>query len=141
MGSKLGLLDKYAAKENSYEWHFPGQEFTGPGTHIISKILKHVLPVNKTDFLTMLHDIQYLQYAGIDDVNFADDLAIKQVDYDLPGLATKLGLTIRKLLNLPFNTTKFPIPDTRIMGSLLMNIAKKQYADLFQKYNVDINLY
>ncbi len=92
----------------------------------------------------MLHDIQYLQYSGIKNVDEIDDLAIKLSDYDLPGIATKIGLTLRKALGLTFNKHKrLSDPDARILGSELMNFVKTNpiYAQLFQKYNIDPRLY
>ena len=91
--------------EDSIQYHFPGQNYTGPGTHVYTNIMNYKLPVNKTDFVTMLHDIQYMQYAGIDNVDDIDDLAIAHADYDLPGIATKIGLTLRKLLKWKFNNS------------------------------------
>jgi len=84
------------------QFHYPGYEFMGPGTHIINKIQNFVQPVNRNDFLSMLHDIQYLQTAG-DDPSWADKLAIVQSDNSLSGLALKSGLLTRYSFGLNFN--------------------------------------
>ncbi len=127
------------------EYHFPGQEFTGPGTRVITKIINGVQPVNKTDFATMLHDIQYLQLAGASkqQISHSDDLAMSNAGNDLAGIATKIGLTARKILGLRFDT---PITDksytvTNKIGDMLMHKVKKDYKPLFNKYNVNINDY
>jgi hypothetical protein len=89
------------------------------------------MPKNKTDFVTLLHDIQYMQ--KIDPVQ-ADNIAIANADYSLPGIVTKTGLTIRKYLGLKFNDDKH-----YEIGDLAMNFIMKspQYSKLFTKYNVD----
>lgn len=121
--------------------HFPGQEFTGPGTHVITKILGSVMPRNKTDFVTMLHDIDYLRNAGLrKGADLADELAIRNADYSSPGIATKVGLTVRKALGLNFNKAMSGYTDeqTRKLGALLMNhvFVTPPYKGLFDIYGI-----
>jgi hypothetical protein len=108
----------------------------GPGTHIIDRINHRILPTTKTDFVAMLHDIDYLMGSGSDKwTKFADDRAIQHAPNTFTGLLMKAGLSVRKILNLPFNkTTK-----NAAVASDLMKIAKSDpiYAKLFDKYQID----
>jgi hypothetical protein len=84
-------LQKYSELEtilNNTEYHVPGQSFTGPGTHVATKLLNNILPKNKTDYYTMLHDIEYSGPSSLkSDLN-----TILRSDFDIPGVLTKLGL-------------------------------------------------
>lgn len=97
-----------------------------------------VLPVNKTDFVTMLHDIQYLQHANkdalIDDVK-----AIKNSDNSLAGIATKVGLLTRIYTGFAFNTTDYDTAEAKQVGDALMTRVKydEPYRDLWEKYGVN----
>lgn len=140
------MLTAAAAKETSIEFHFPGQEFTGPGTHVITKILNKVMPRNKTDFVTMLHDIDYLRNAGlVTGASLADYVAIYNADYSLPGIATKLGLTIRNAFGFNFNKNIDGYTDeqTRKIGVMLMHYVMNTYpyAGLFAIYGVRMSDY
>lgn len=89
----------------------------------------------------MLHDIQYMQTAE-GDANKVDDLAINNAGWDLPGLATKVGLTFRKRLGLIFNPKLDMLTkdETHLVGDQAMTLATTQepYRSLFGKYNVNI---
>lgn len=102
--------------------------------------MQKVLPTNKTDFVTMLHDIEYLQNAGNNALS-SDLRAIKNSDYSIPGLATKAGLGIRSALGLEFNK---PIPgynakQTNAIGDLLMTkvVTEQPYRQLFKQYGIN----
>jgi len=100
-----------------------------------------VLPKNKTDFVTMLHDIDYLRNAGLKHgADLADDLAINNADYSMAGLATKIGLGVRKGLGLKFNQAMngYTEEQTRKLGVLLMNyvMVTNPYQRLFQIYGI-----
>lgn len=140
------MLSSAAARERSFEFHYPGQQFTGPGTHVITKILSKVMPRNKTDFVTMLHDIDYLRNAGlVKGASLADELAIHNSDYSLPGIATKIGLTIRNTFGFNFNKPIDGYTDeqTRKIGVMLMHYVMNTfpYASLFRFYGVRMSDY
>lgn len=83
------------------EYHYPGHQYTGPGTNVVYKIYNGIYPVNYQDAVTLLHDIDYMSYINAD---LADDKAISLSDYSLAGIATSVGLTLRKMLGLRFNS-------------------------------------
>lgn len=82
--------------EDSIEFHYPGQNFTGPGTHIYQRVMDKVLPNNRTDAVTLMHDVDYMLATNSAMADKADADAIKNSDWSRAGLATKLGLTIRR---------------------------------------------
>jgi hypothetical protein len=114
----------------------------GPGTHIISRVYSDTQPVNKNDFLALLHDIQYLQCAGVNPT-YPDKLAIVQSDYSLSGFAMKLGLLSRYAFGLQMNDNLEGLThaQTRSIGDTLMKIIKERNINLFRLYNVDPDLY
>jgi hypothetical protein len=95
----LEQLKEYinGGNENSMEFHFPGQQFTGPGTHVITKIINRIPPSNKTDYHTMLHDLNYMRATNNYEAAYYDYLAIRDTDFDTPGIATKIGLVVRNI--------------------------------------------
>lgn len=83
--------------------------------------------------LTLFHDLDYLHNH---DQTESDDRAIKATPYDLPGIATKIGLSLRKALGLKFNNKSedFQAYD-------LYKLAKENNKDLIEKYNIDMSPY
>jgi len=130
-------------KNSNTELHLPGQNFTGPGTRIVTRILNGVMPTNKTDAITMLHDIDYLSYAGMPRmIDRADTRAILNTPNDLPGVITKFGLTLRQLTQLNFAT---PLPglsthQTREIGQLLYEYVREDpaYQQKFKELKVKL---
>lgn len=96
-----------------------------------------VQPVNKNDFVAMLHDIQYYQNLS---PTMADNIAIVNADDSFSGYILKNGLKLRSMLNLPFNSTG--VTSNRL-GDILMNYVQtnKQYSHLFGKYGVSVSQY
>jgi len=86
------------------EYHYPGHNYTGPGTNVVRRIFRGDMPVNYQDAVTLLHDVDYMSHMSPD---VADDKAISLSDYSLSGIVTKMGLTIRKALGLRFNAPSY----------------------------------
>lgn len=124
----------------------PGQEFTGPGTHITEKILGSVQPSNYTDFVTMMHDIDYLRYYDQPvNILLSDLKAIKEADFDIPGAVTKIGLSAKILSGHRFDRPLYTssgeelTPEqTRAVGSELYSdvVRNENYANYFKKYGL-----
>ncbi len=126
-------------KEDSWELHFPGQRYTGPGTHIFNNIGNLVMPRNKTDAVTLMHDIDYVltgkpgnvisEYKAIK----ADYNAWKNADYSLAGIATQLGLGLRSGYSLPFHGS-----DNEQLGYKLKQFVKQSpsYMRKFEEYGL-----
>jgi len=79
--------------EDGVEYHYPGSNFTGPGTHVIDKVMSGVQPNSYTDSIARQHDIDYLKYndtylGGA----YADIKAIAQTylrPFDVEGMAMR----------------------------------------------------
>jgi len=112
----------------------------GPGTHIIERINNRIKPTNRTDFVAMLHDVDYLMGSG--DYSWtreADDRALSNADWSLGSILMKAGLTTRKVLDLPFN----PSTKNQKVANRLMSRIKQSstYAPLFGEYGIEPDLY
>lgn len=126
--------------ETSIEIHAPYMNFMGPGTHIVDRVNRRVMPRNKTDFVALLHDIDYLRTAGSSFGTAMSDLkAIWNADKDIYGAAMTAGLLARLYGNLKFN----PPTRNKQLGQQLMDIVKNspEYEPLFTKYKVSKWLY
>lgn len=127
--------------------HFPGQNFTGPGTHIVTHLLNHKMPANKTDFATMLHDIDYLRTAGHPELQRqVDDRAIHNSEWTkIEGLATVAGLSLRKILDLEYNKPMegYTAEQTQQIGEAAIQYVMNDphYYKLFDYYGVDPSQY
>lgn len=86
--------------EVSSQYHVPGYNYLGPGTHILENILKGVEPVNAIDQAAYWHDINYLASTSDEMRDRADDIAIKQFNIvgGPIGHISALGLNLNKVL-------------------------------------------
>jgi hypothetical protein len=96
------MLENYRKLEDSIEFHMPGQNYTGPGTHVINRVLDRKYPMNMTDAATLFHDIEYYMKAG-QSALLPDLRAIKDSDWSLQGLGVKIGMIARILSGKEFN--------------------------------------
>ncbi len=133
------ILNQMKNKDTkSIELHFPGQNYTGPGTHIISRIADGVMPNNKTDAATLMHDIDYMLATNKKESILADISAIKRSDKLTPeGLATTIGLTSRSLL-----TPQLFYGGNPLYGDVLKQYVKldPQYQQKFKEYGLSNEL-
>jgi len=113
----------------------------GPGTHISDKMHRGVQPLNKADFLAMLHDIEYMQNKSAIQ---SDIRAIKNANYDIPGIIMKAGLGSRILLSsIAPNLARFDaIKNPQLANHLLYKLKNdSKYKPLWSYYSVDPNEY
>jgi len=110
------------AQIDSKKWtHYPGSNYTGPGTPVVRNIAYHLLPQSYTDTVALLHDIDYLISNGESPYS-SDRTAIRKTDNSLEGIAMNIGLSLKTLL--PFykgnNTfSKLDKEQTKFVGNLL----------------------
>jgi hypothetical protein len=107
----------------------------GPGTRVVSKVRAGVLPTSHTDALALQHDIDYLT-AG---EKFNSDLrAITRSDTSIQGIAMKLGLTTRMVLDAM--THAFPyLPNFHLNGYYTKDDVRSIRAEarpLLEKYGI-----
>lgn len=121
---------------DSIQWHFPFHNYLGPGTHVHANILNGVKPIDKIDFLAMLHDIQYMQNIN---PTRADEIALNNAPFEfLDGIAMHIGLNLREKLNLKFNDTT-----NHALGDKLMYLVQNNstYSKLFEQYGISTHNY
>jgi len=137
-------LQKYALLEKTTEWHYPGSNYTGPGTHVITRILNHVFPTDYNDALTLIHDIEYLMYSKRPEIIArSDQTAINQATNNLHGMVIKIGLSIRKGLDLPFYKTIIPekvgyLLKDFVLQDLEWKSVLEQYGVSFGRYEISV---
>lgn len=51
-------------EKKQIEWHLPGYQFCGPGTHVCKRLKRGDRGINELDYACMIHDIEYYKYAG-----------------------------------------------------------------------------
>jgi hypothetical protein len=92
----------------------------------------------------MLHDIDYLRFAEDQASTIAADIkAIKNADFDMPGIATKIGLYLRmKLFSNKFNKrlSGMTVQQTHLLGEQLLLLARSdpKYQQTFKKFGVEL---
>lgn len=81
----------------------------------------------------LIHDIEYLTYSG--DATRFDWTAIKNSDFSVAGLATKLGLLLRSYYGWKFNTHN---SETYHIGQALRHYIQTnpKWQEALSKYNV-----
>jgi len=79
------------------EWHFPGHNFTGPGTRLNERLERGDEPVNRVDELSLHHDIRYqtIRRNSEDDgfLNFVSDYETINADVNFIGGAIEIALS------------------------------------------------
>jgi hypothetical protein len=131
--SGLSLNEIVQGEKEQKEWHLPGYKFCGPGTRVVTRLLRGDKGINELDEGCREHDISYLKDAG-------DDVALRKSDKRLREIAKKAGGISAYLVDKTFamkrvaedmglvNPSKFAaglsrksIPDQRKIGAFLYN--------------------
>jgi hypothetical protein len=127
----------------------------GPGTHIYRRVKDGVLPINRTDFAAMMHDIDYLSIIGKPELQTEMDIkALERAGFIGYGLVRLpkfsfgenlmvLGFNYRHWLNLNFatNNTKLTPTDVVALAIDLKNTVRKnrEMVELATRYGIDLN--
>lgn len=136
----------YKTLVETNEYHYPGHQFTGPGTNLYTRLSNKVMPVNRNDALTLLHDIDYFRFSGDPGkINRSDMQAITSSDYSLSGLAIKVGLLARIASQMDFSKPPegYTTKQTNVLGEKLFVYVKHHpsYSKMFKDYGIDLNTY
>jgi hypothetical protein len=134
------FLSEFVALETTFQLHFPGHFYIGPGTHVIHNVINGILPYSYNDAVALIHDINYLMYAG-EDVSLVDFEAINSFDKTTPaGIAGIIGLSLKQYLPFEINS---PLPtktnlETKEIGMILHDYVAND--DKFQNQFVNHKL-
>ena len=76
-----GALDvqKWLAKMG-IEFHLPGYQYMGPGTHLEKRLKRGDPGINRLDQIAKRHDIAYAQARNLQDKWKADDQMIRSIN-------------------------------------------------------------
>ena len=89
-------VQKWLAK-TGIEFHWPGYQYMGPGTHL-EKRLKHGDPgINRLDRIAKQHDIEYSRARNLQDKWKTDDKRIGAIQA-LPGKKTWTEALVQKIM-------------------------------------------
>ena len=94
-GGKLFDVQKLLNK-TGMEFHWPGYQYMGPGTHLKKRLARGDPGLNRLDRITKAHDIDYDKAKNLQDKWAADRKMIAKTD-QLPG---RTSLTERIVKNI-----------------------------------------
>lgn len=99
-------IQKWIAK-SGMEFHPPGYQFLGPGTHLEYRLAKGQQGINRLDKIARKHDIAYADAgSNIKKKWKADDEMVKAID-NLPGKKSWLEFLSRHAINIKKNAEQF----------------------------------
>ena len=87
---------KWLAKTGK-EFHWPGYQYMGPGTHLAKRLKRGDPGINRLDEIAKQHDIDYSQARNLQDKWKADTKMIQAIDR-LPGKKTKTERVVKKIM-------------------------------------------
>jgi hypothetical protein len=92
-------------EEEQKEHHLPFHHYAGPGTHVISNLMKDVKPTTYLDEVSRQHDIDYLKP---NNQQKADNIMVKKLlkhYWYMPqiGAVTKVAFVLKDFLGLKDN--------------------------------------
>ena len=89
-------IQKRLAK-TGIEFHWPGMQYTGPGTHLEKRLKRGDPGKNRLDRIVKQHDIDYSKAKNIRDKWKADDKMISAINR-LPGKKTTQEKVVKKIM-------------------------------------------
>ena len=94
-GGKLDV-QKLLAKTGK-EFHWPGYQYMGPGTHLEKRLKRSDPGINRLDRISKTHDIDYSHARSLRDKHKADRKMIKSIE-KLPGKKTKTERIVKTVM-------------------------------------------
>lgn len=89
-------LQKLLSK-TGVEFHMPGYQYLGPGTHLKKRLARGDPGINRLDRIAKQHDIDYSKAANLRDKWKADDKMIKAINR-LPGKKSLTEKMVKKMM-------------------------------------------
>ena len=94
-GGKLDV-QKLLSKTGK-EFHWPGYQYMGPGTHLEKRLKRGDPGINRLDRISKTHDIDYSRARSLRDKHKADRKMIKSIE-KLPGKKTKTERIVKTIM-------------------------------------------
>ena len=79
------------------EFHWPGYQYMGPGTHLKKRLKRGDPGINRLDRIAKQHDIDYSKSKHLRDKWKADEKMIRAID-KLPGAKTKTERVVKRIM-------------------------------------------
>ena len=89
-------VQKWIAKTGK-EFHWPGYQYMGPGTHLAKRLKRGDPGINRLDQIAKQHDIDYSRAKNLQDKWKADTKMIQAIDR-LPGKKPKTERVVKKIM-------------------------------------------
>ena len=89
-------VQKWLAKTR-IEFHWPGYQYMGPGTHLEKRLKRGDPGINRLDRIAKQHDIDYSRARSHQDKWNADDKMIRAIT-NLPGKKTWTEAFVKKIM-------------------------------------------
>ena len=89
-------IQKWLGK-TGIEFHWPGYQYMGPGTHLKKRLKRGDPGINRLDRIAKQHDIDYSKSANLQDKWKADAKMIRAID-KLPGRKTMTERIVKKIM-------------------------------------------
>ncbi len=80
------------------EFHWPGYQYMGPGTHLKKRLARGDPGINRLDKIAKQHDIDYSHAKNLKEKWVADRKMTKAID-SLPGRKTPTEFIVKQIMN------------------------------------------
>ena len=94
-GGKLDL--QKLIKKTGIEFHWPGYQYMGPGTHLDKRLKRGDPGINRLDRIAKKHDLDYRDAKTLQDKHKADRLMIQHIE-GLPGRKTATEHIVKNIM-------------------------------------------
>ena len=94
-GGKLDL--QKMLQKTGIEFHWPGYQYMGPGTHLDKRLKRGDPGINRLDRIAKKHDIDYRNSKTLQDKHKADRLMIQRIE-GLPGRKTATEHIVKNIM-------------------------------------------
>ena len=89
-------IQKWISKSGR-EWHWPGHQYMGSGTHLKKRLKRGDPGINRLDWIAKQHNIDYSRAKTLKDKHVADRKMIRAIGH-LPGRKTLTELVVKKIM-------------------------------------------
>ena len=89
-------IQKWLGK-TGIEFHWPGYQYMGPGTHLKKRLARGDPGVNRLDKIAKLHDMDYDKAKSLKDKHAADRKMIARIN-TLPGKKTRTEHLVKHIM-------------------------------------------